>query len=54
MLLDNHLIPLQEKVSATRQYVSKEYQYEIEFDELVSILVKNVGSILLEIFYVYF
>ena len=54
LLLDNHLLPLQEKVSATRQYVTKEYKHEIEFDELVSILLRNVGSVLLEIYYVYF
>eukprot|EP00347_Sterkiella_histriomuscorum_P004180 403361442 len=53
-LINNYLVPLAEKVSAQKLFISKEHLFDIEFDELVSILVKNVGSVLLEVYYIYF
>lgn len=34
--------------------MTKDLKFDIAFDELVSILSKNVGAVLLEIYYVYF
>lgn len=54
-LLNENLLPLYDKIQAQKFYLrAREYQHEINFDELVSILVKSVGQVLLEIYYVYF
>ena len=37
-----------------KQYVSKDYMYDIDYDELAHILLNSVGQVLLEIYYIYF
>lgn len=54
-LLEEKLLPLHEKVMAKKKYVEKEKDVgDIQFDELVCILLRNVGDVLLEIYKIYF
>ncbi len=50
LLIHDYLLPLSESVTAQRAFTSKELNTDLEFDELVSMLLKNVGSVLLEIY----
>ena len=49
-LVNDYMLPLFLKIDAKKKYVAKEMNYEIEFDELVAIILRNVGSILYEIY----
>lgn len=52
--MEHHLIPLFDQVSELKQFVSKDYMYDIDFDELAHILITSVGQILLDVYYIYF
>ena len=34
-------------------YVSKDYMFDIEYDELANMLISSVGKVLLEVYYIY-
>ena len=49
-LINEHFVPLYEKIEAQKKYVDKEKNFEIQYDELVAIVLKSVGLVLYEIY----
>jgi hypothetical protein len=46
LLLMGHLLPLHERVIAQIKFTNKEVNFDTNYDELVAMLMKNVGLVL--------
>ena len=55
-LVQDHLLPLHDKIAKSNKVFSGKdgNAFEIKFDELVALVLRDVGSILLDIYQVYF